>query len=173
LTQQKSGLTNEEWRDIPGYDGYQASSEGRILRKDSGKILKQSMRQAHSRIYLMVSLGHYITSKGNRAAVTAWVHRLVCLAFHGVPKDSQVHACHVPNNDPFDNRANNLAWGSRAWNESHKNGNAMCTCDHVYGGHMPEDEGGYCTEMIQTKKGKKHCPCMGFEVKQEEVAVVT
>lgn len=134
--------------------------------------MKQQMVQANSRIYLKVSLGHYITKKGKRAATKAWVHRLVCLAFYGVPKDANTHACHVPRNDPFDNRAKNLAWGSRAWNESHKDGNAMCTCDHVYGSHMPEDEGGHCTEMIQTKKGEKHCPCMGFEVKQEEVAVV-
>lgn len=42
------------------------------------------------------------------------VHRLVCLAFHGLPPDkkmeSSVYQCHHINGNPLDNRATNLQW---------------------------------------------------------------
>ena len=55
-------------------------------------------------------------------------------------------------------------WGTRSWNESHKNGNALCECGDVYSEHKPEDEGGWCEAM----HGDKHCDCQGFRVKKED-----
>jgi hypothetical protein len=163
LTQQKSDPSNtpilkspgiEEWRPIPNENSYEASSAGRIRNIKTGRILKQWPMQCNSKAYIRCSLGR------NRKG---WVHRLVCAAFHGPPPSGQNYACHVPNSDPADNRACNLAWGTRNWNESHKDGQAMCECKDKAADHV--DCNGYCTAI---KPDGKHCECMEFRVKKEE-----
>ena len=60
----------------------------------------------------------YLTLKGpagqNRKK---FVHRLVCEAFHG-PCPSSRHMTRHLNDDPLDNRACNLAWGTAADNQA-------------------------------------------------------
>lgn len=110
----------EEWRAIPGYGGYEASSFGKIRSIDrfvtrtnssgkvslsfyKGKILKLSHDGSG---YLRVSLGR-INSVS--------VHSAVALAFYGqAPSDG--HQVAHWDDDPYNNNAENLRWATRAEN---------------------------------------------------------
>jgi hypothetical protein len=94
----------EEWKDIPGFPGYQASTLGRT--RSPRKILKPSPT---SRGYLSVVL--YRDGKQNSRLVS----RLVLEAFVG-PCPPGCEARHVLTNDKADNRLANLAWGTRREN---------------------------------------------------------
>lgn len=112
--------TQEEWRDIPGLEGYyQASSLSRIrsvprtvetshgqFRRRVGKIISQS---ANANGYMFVGLC-WDGKKRFKA-----VHRLVCLAFHGPAPDGQPHVAH---NDGTRNNnvPENLRWASPSEN---------------------------------------------------------
>lgn len=106
---------NEEWRDIPGYEGrYQASNLGRIRSVDHyvtrffpGKILTPRIRKEG---YWSVRLSG--TSPKD-------VHRLVALAFLGQPTEPNLQVRHL-DGDRLNPRADNLAWGSQSENEMDK-----------------------------------------------------
>lgn len=108
----------EIWRDVPGYEGrYQASDLGRIRSLDRrvniahgstrlmrGRVLRPACQKNDP--HLTVVLGH------GKAASS--VHRLVALAFLGpCPEGQEVR--HLDGN-PQNNRADNLAYGTRAQN---------------------------------------------------------
>jgi hypothetical protein len=108
---------SEEWRDIPGYEGfYQASSLGRIRSlpytyealdrwgnilsyRHKGKILST---YSSPRGYLSV----YLRDKTGKR-----VNRLVCSAFKGEPPFPDAVARHLDDNKS-NNRADNLEWGT-------------------------------------------------------------
>jgi hypothetical protein len=56
--------------------------------------------------YLNVSLSH------ENRKVTRSVHRLVCMAFHGMPASQTMQVRHL-DGSPENNRPSNLAWGSQ------------------------------------------------------------
>lgn len=107
-------MSTEEWRDVP--DSYlQISNLGNVrsatrkgLHRDMGRELgawKVLKPYPNTFGYLMVN---WYSASGRR---TATVHKLVLEAFHG-PKPPGYEARHL--NGAFqDNRADNLAWGSR------------------------------------------------------------
>jgi hypothetical protein len=84
-------LAVEEWRSIPDHGDYEASSLGRIRRahatntRPAGSILK-TKPDRHG--YLKICL-----SVGGRP-LHRQVHRLVCLAFHGLPPTERHEAAH-------------------------------------------------------------------------------
>jgi hypothetical protein len=106
----------EGWADIPGWSNYQASSEGRIRRKDTGRIVTQWRKSANKGRpydvpYWSVSLtlpreGRIPGRKRNRSM---HVHRLVCLAFRGEPPFGRWDAHHV-DEDHDNNREGNIQW---------------------------------------------------------------
>lgn len=101
-----SGIEHlEEWRTVPqfGYK-YQASNLGRII-GPSGKVLRQRLNY---RGYPVVEV-----SRG-RSSQETLVHRMVAMAFHGLPQENQ--ECRHLNGNQTDNRSQNLAWGSRSEN---------------------------------------------------------
>lgn len=81
--------------DIPEFPGYQASSNGDIVKIRNGKAKKQ--RQAMNGA-LQVDIGK----------TTRMVHDLVARAFYG-PAPAGYRVKHR-NGDPFDNRPGNLMW---------------------------------------------------------------
>lgn len=108
----------EEWRDVPGYEGfYQVSSLGNIRsveRTDSmgrvwySRIMKQ---QKDGYGYLRVELNRDGKSKG-------WLcHRIVALAFHGQPPTD--YTVNHKNGNKQDNRPDNLEYMSRVENDRH------------------------------------------------------
>lgn len=93
----------EIWRDIPGFDDYEASSLGRVRTKP--KILKPWFNKQSG--YLQIGLGRRF--KGP-------VHRVVCLAFHGAPPDEEKRLVAHGDGDRLNNKSDNLRWASHREN---------------------------------------------------------
>lgn len=92
-------------RDIPGYPGYKATSEGQIIGK-RGKVM--SPHRAKSTGYLGVT----VHVGGRQGLLT--VHKGICLAFHGTPAPGQEVA--HKNGVQTDNRPENVRWKTRPEN---------------------------------------------------------
>lgn len=112
----QSDSIQEEWRPVPGFDGYEASSAGRVRSLDrvveqvnrwgtisrnrlAGKILKATAREDGR---LVVALG-----RGN----LDFVHRIVLTTFARPRRDGE--ECRHLDGNPQNNRIENLAWGTR------------------------------------------------------------
>lgn len=109
----------EEWRPIPGYEGsYEVSDQGNVRSLDrlssSGKRLKGGPLKLRENTngYMQVVLSHGGVKKASL------VHRLVLTVFVGPPEEG-MQACHG-NNDPGDNRLENLRWGTPSENNREK-----------------------------------------------------
>lgn len=108
----------EQWMPVPGYEGhYEVSNRGKVrsvdrvvdhggwFRRYTGRVLSPMM---HTSGYRAVNL------KMSGRQKIAMVHALVLLAFSG-PAPAGMEARHL-NGDRLDNRASNLAWGTRQEN---------------------------------------------------------
>lgn len=98
--------SKEEWRKIPGYSGYLASSSGAIKNLNTGRISEGG----NAGRYLKVSVYPDRSSKPH----LEYLHILICKAFHGLPKENQV-VVHK-NNIRHDCRASNLKWDTQSNN---------------------------------------------------------
>lgn len=107
---------NEIWKDIPGYEGlYQVSNMGRVLslhyRKSNKARLLSPRKERHN--YLNVFLcknGHKEIKK---------IHQLVALAF--LPNPNKYTEINHKDENPQNNRADNLEWCSRNYNMNYGN----------------------------------------------------
>jgi len=112
-----------EWRDVPFREGYRVNSLGEVWSKDrqvektdgrGGKYLAtlkgKKLRTWSSNAYLYCSLGK---------AVKCGVHRLVCIAFHGMPKDKNLQVAHLDGN-AHNNTPENLTWATARENTQMK-----------------------------------------------------
>jgi uncharacterized protein (DUF433 family) len=133
----------EEWKPIPGYDGYEASSLGRVRSVDRA-IVDKNGRQKNLRGVLLRPGPHskshpypYIQAgSGNSLGV----HVAVALAFFG-PRPVGMYVCHkdgdetnnVPDNlyygTPADNQRDRIAHGTKSVGEKH--GRARLTRSQV------------------------------------------
>ena len=100
---------DEEWREIPGYDGdYFASNKGRILSlcRNNPRILKPFIcsNEGNRRGY------YYVEIRGQKQRV----HRLVALAFLENPENKPV--VHHKDNNTLNNNVENLAYATYAEN---------------------------------------------------------
>ena len=101
----------EEWKDIPGYDGYyEISNTGRIRICNSGKILKQS---DHTSGYKSVRLWNGSNYKNH------YVHRLVAEAF--IPNPDNKPTVNHKDENKKNNSANNLEWMTYLENNEYGN----------------------------------------------------
>ena len=101
----------EEWRDIPGYEGYQASNLGNI-------------RGLNHRPYIHTNQNGYVQAvlrfpgqiKRDRFG---YVHRLVAMAW--IPNDDPEHKTEVHHKDynKHNNRVDNLSWVTLSENRIH------------------------------------------------------
>jgi hypothetical protein len=116
---------SEMWRDIPGWEGfYQASSEGQIRALDR---TLSSGRWGHVRrkgglMATKISASGYkiVGLRANGERKWFGVHRLVCMAFHGLPPEGKPFATHFPERDRLNCRAENLRWASEQQNSADK-----------------------------------------------------
>jgi hypothetical protein len=104
----------EEWREIPGHPGYEASSFGRVRSTDRQVIDKNGRRMLLRGKILKPAAGGtspYLRVSPNPTVrhCSHLVHVLVCTAFHG-PKPSPKHEVAHWNNDCLNNRPSNLRW---------------------------------------------------------------
>lgn len=113
--------------DLPGYyftsEGIVLSSLVQVPLRVGGKLagtqtvvghIRRPVRQFDRRLKNGKASPYLSVQVGGRCL---YVHRLICLAFHGTPADEHDQACHI-NGDPRDNRSINLRWGTQADNDA-------------------------------------------------------
>jgi hypothetical protein len=129
-------MTDEEWRPIPGFDGYEASSLGRIRsfrRRTTPRVLKPSPTGGYG--YLAVCLRDSTSARGER---TRSVHGLVAAAFYG-PRPDGLEVRHL-NGNGLDNRIANLEYATHVENirdkarhgTDHNASKTHCPAGHAY-----------------------------------------
>ena len=103
----------EQWKDIPGYEGYyQVSNTGKVksltgyYKNKRSILLKHSLSRGYSRVLLCV----------NNKRKSIYVHKLVMLAFVGESNGLQVN--HI-NGVKTDNRLSNLEYVTQSENMKH------------------------------------------------------
>ena len=116
-------MSEEIWKDIPGYEGqYQASNLGNIRSVDrkvrgichfTGKEFYRTVKGRVLRPGRFCHAGHLSVVLGHGATGSP-VHQLIMLTFVGPPPEGTeiLHS----NGDPTDNRLENLRYGTRTEN---------------------------------------------------------
>jgi HNH endonuclease len=123
--------TGVELRAIPvaPNDDYMAGSDGQIYsrtryagfgRKEYVDWYPLKGHQTSRKGYRSVSLCH------ENVKITKSIHRLVCIAFHGVPPSPTTQARHLDGN-PSNNDPLNLCWGTQVenWADRKAHGNGI------------------------------------------------
>jgi len=109
-------MSEEIWKDIPGYAGlYKVSSYGNVLSLRSGELRKPVV---HGRGYLAVAL-----SGADHKKKQFYIHRLAAISFLGEPSSPDYEVNHK-DLDKTNNNVENLEWCSSKENMLHayKNG---------------------------------------------------
>jgi hypothetical protein len=129
-----------EWRVIPFFSNYEVSEYGDVRRKESSPTRKrhhQYKPYVNVDGYLAIGL---INDDGEKK--TSLIHRLVALAFIGVPEDDNLEVAHNNGSRLF-NHPSNLRWATRLENHAdlqvheralkgERNGRAKITEDDVH-----------------------------------------
>lgn len=108
MAQNRSHAVNdqaEEWRAIPSFPGYMASSLGRILGKRGWERVQFVPDDGYPQVNLV----------RDGKSVTKDVHGLVCAAFHG-PRPSPSHVAAHRDGVRSNCRSSNLRWATPAEN---------------------------------------------------------
>lgn len=104
----------KEVRIIPTFTRYLATSDGRIIDRVKVKVMKQSDSPTTKGSYKLVSVKSDLTD----TFIPILVHRLVCMAFYGLPNETENHVNHIDGNK-HNNRMDNLEWVTRSENLTH------------------------------------------------------
>lgn len=118
-------MKNEQIRQIPGFDGrYSITESGTVIShmRNSGRQgtyfrVNRSRDNGNGRMAIGLSIGL-------RNRKTFKVHRLVCMAFHGVPTTERNEVNHKDGN-PKNNHYTNLEWCNRSENVLHAYANGL------------------------------------------------
>jgi hypothetical protein len=95
------------WQTIPGFPGWVASADGRVMDAVSGRLAPRASRS---------DSGYERVSVDGR---TPRLHRLVLFAFRGPPPSSRHHGAHL-DGDKGNNHLSNLDWKTPEENEADK-----------------------------------------------------
>lgn len=145
-------LPGEQWRPIPGWEGrYEASSLGRIKSLKRPFVPEDRLLRPH-----LTQDGRWrvILSGGRGLHPGFLVHRLVALAFHGLPPTPKHEVCHG-DDDRTNNTAANLRWGTKSENalDAVRNGlHHEVRKTHCAEGHEYSPENTY-----RTPQGRRRC----------------
>lgn len=108
---------DEEWREIPEFPSYSASSHGRVMMtvvdKNNHRLIGPLKQSKSPSGYL------FVTMRKEGRGYCRRVNRLVCSAFHGPPPSPKHHAAHG-NGNRTDNSKENLRWALPVENEADK-----------------------------------------------------
>lgn len=97
-------LDEESWKDIPGFEGYQAHPEGEVRVKKTKRVLKVQRRKEFYRS---------TTIRGKNVKI----HRLIALTF--VPNPENYPIVNHLDGNPRNNKAENLEWTNHSGNTLH------------------------------------------------------
>lgn len=106
------------WLAVPGFASYEVSNDGRVRSID--RVIHYKDGRSHPfkgrqlKTFIVKDYEHLAFGIGGRK-VNRYVHLLVCEAFHG-PRPSPLHEARHLNGIETDNRASNLAWGTKSEN---------------------------------------------------------
>lgn len=93
----------ERWLPVVGYEGrYEVSEMGQVRRAGGALLNQKVLRNGRCQVTL------------RRPMKTFYVHRLVAIAFLGIP-EGRLEVCHG-DSDPRNNRLTNLRWDTHAAN---------------------------------------------------------
>lgn len=109
-------MKKEIWKPIHGYDGYEASSLGRVRSfKIQGRTKRRAIIPKIMAAYQEPSgyVSYALRSPGKTKSLRS--HSAVCLAFYGPPKPGE-EVRHL-NGIKNDNRITNLKWGTSKQNK--------------------------------------------------------
>ncbi|MCV7358519.1 NUMOD4 motif-containing HNH endonuclease [Mycolicibacterium fluoranthenivorans] len=129
---------SEQWRVVPSHPEYEVSDRGRVRSATSGAPIPQHLKS--QRGYPSVSV-----PRGK----TPYVHAMVLEAFIG-PRPSGAVTRHI-NDDPRDNRLENLTWGTHSEN----------ALDRVANGNDPYARRTHCKNG-HPLTGSNVCPGLSF-----------
>lgn len=126
---------SEQWVLVNGVPDYEVSSEGRVRRRDTGRILKltPNWRKRGEGAYLRVSVGRRPGAKQRQES--RHVHKLVAEHFLP-PRPSPAHMVRHLDDDWRNNRAVNLAWGTAQDNTDDKIRNGRMRRGETAGGRV-------------------------------------
>lgn len=97
------------WKTIPGFSRYEVSELGIVRNTATGLVLKKALNNKNHRTpYFRLKITDDVGQKRNMT-----IHVIVCMTFHGPRPPDKPEVRHL-NGNSFDNRARNLAWGTRA-----------------------------------------------------------
>lgn len=148
---------SEQWRPIPGWEGYySASTEGRI-RSEARTVTRSNgaLQPWHERVLSAGtnSCGRLtVRLMRNGVGRSLLVHKLVMLAFVG-PCPDGLEVLHY-DDDPLNNRLSNLRYGTRSENQldSVRNGrHAQAAKTHCIHGHE------YTPMNTGRDRGQRYC----------------
>lgn len=118
---------DEVWKDVPSCAEIQASSLGRVMLKPTTAVTPLGGIRAYTGkptfgFEEKTSTAREGSAKRriirvNRLGKTFKVHRLVCEAFHGLAPFKGAIVLHL-DEDPSNNRPENLRWGTRKENQN-------------------------------------------------------
>jgi hypothetical protein len=128
---------NQMWKPIPGYEGlYEASNKG-LIRSVERDIVRKNGRTFHIQPTVLSPYPQYSTLRGkkyfmgyqvalrkNNKSKSHLVHRLVCLAWYGLPPDSKWQVNHIDGNRENNNK-DNLEWTTPSCNVQHGYDNGL------------------------------------------------
>ena len=112
----------EEWKKVPGHEMYEASSHGRIRSWELRGKWQTERKEPAMKKLLMTRQKYHITGIkiGKGICKPRYVHRLVCMAFHGPCPDGMT-ASHIDGNS-LNNSPDNLCWEPMLANVRRKRG---------------------------------------------------
>lgn len=111
----------ETFKDINGFDGYQISNMGRVRSKDRVIVYNNGCKHLHKGRIIRTHQNHnghvqVLLYKGSKAT-GKFVHRLVAEAF--IPNPEHLPIINHKNENPLDNRADNLEWCTYRYNSNY------------------------------------------------------
>jgi hypothetical protein len=113
--------TSEDWRDIPGWEGfYQVSNLGRVRSLDrvvrGGGVVPVRLRRGKVLKQLRLATGYMaVRLQRDGQSYCKRVHRIVCKVFHG-PQPSELHEVAHADGTRDNNAATNLRWATKSEN---------------------------------------------------------
>lgn len=155
----------EEWRDIPGYPGYQVSDFGNVrsFKNRNGRGRPgQTYRQHKIKPSVQFRGRLYAHLSANNKSRGFAIHRLVLLAFVG-PCPEGMEACHNDGNH-LNNHFSNLRWDTRKsnWNDMKLHGVAPIGEKHGRT-HLSSDEV-TAIRVMYSKGVSKECITRMFDI---------